>query len=123
MAEREDGGPAFGIRNWPSDKYQLSPTTLHEGHNPEDPRVLMIEEMAINQCDYCAHGYHRWRDRQSGEFVHVEEFGYDADSCEAHNTLRIAVDHGVPIYTGAELQFDEEEDEPTLAARKEGGEG
>jgi len=92
-----------------SRKDQLSKVSLHPGHEPTDPRVAMVEEMAIDQCGYCADRTHRWRDRQSGEFVHLEEFGYDANSCEAHNMLRIAVEHGVPIYTGAELEFSEDE--------------
>lgn len=45
-----------------------------------------------------------------GEFCHTDEFGYEANECEAHNTLLcIAVEHGVPIYTGLELEFDEAE--------------
>lgn len=93
----------------PADNYQLSLASLHEGHDPTDPRVWMVEEMAIDQCCYCADGDQRWRDRQSGEFCHPDEFGYEANTCEAHNTLRIAVEHGVPIYTGLELKFDEAE--------------
>lgn len=93
----------------PADRYQLSRTSLHDGHDPADPRVAMVEEMAIDQCCYCADGDQRWRDRQSGEFCHPDEFGYEANTCEAHNTLRIAVEHGVPIYTGLELEFEESE--------------
>ncbi len=91
-----------------ADRYQLSQTSLHAGHDPSDPRVAMVEAMAIDNCEWCADGVHRWRDRQSGEFVHPEEFRYEAASCEAHNLLRIAVEHGVPIYTGAELEFPED---------------
>lgn len=93
-----------------ADRYQLSKASLHPGHDPDDPRVAMVEEMAIDQCGGCAAGDHRWRDRQGGEFVHPGEFGYEASECEAHNTLRIAVDYGVPIYTGAELEFPDDED-------------
>lgn len=108
----------------PADKYQLAKSSLHEGHDPSDTRVAMVEEMAIDQCSYCADGRHRWRDRQSGEFCHEEEFGYDADSCEAHNLLRIAVDHGVPIYTGAELDFeDDAEEDSAVSQHREDGDG
>jgi hypothetical protein len=93
-----------------ANRYQLSQSSLHSGHDPSDPRVSMIEEMAIDSCASCAEGQLRWRDRQSGEFVHPDDFGYEADSCKAHNLLRIAVDHGVPIYTGADLEFPEDDD-------------
>jgi len=101
LADEPDG--------WPNNRNQLAPVSLHEGHDPTDPRVTMIEEMACDQCGYCSDGSHRWRDRKSGAFCHEEKFGYDADECEAHNILRIAVDHGVPIYTGAQLEFDDED--------------
>lgn len=96
-----------------ADRYQLSPKSLHAGHDPRDPRVAMVEAMAINDCGGCASGEHRWRDRQSGEFLHPDEFGYEASECEADNMLRIAIEHGVPIYTGAELEFPDEPDRPT----------
>ncbi len=80
----------------------------HEGHDPRDARVLMVEEMAADVCSACGHGLHRWRDRSSKEFVHVCETFSEADECEANNLLQIAINHGVPIYTGAELVFDDE---------------
>jgi hypothetical protein len=84
---------------------RLALKSQHEGHDPHDARVAMVEEMAADMCSACGHGLHRWRDRSSKQFVHVCETFDDADECEAHNLLRIAVDHGVPIYTGAELEF------------------
>lgn len=92
----------------PANRYQLSSVSLHPGHDPTDPRVAMVEEMAIDQCGWCADGDHRWRDRASGEFCHAD--AYEASECEAHNTLRIAVDYGVPLYTGAELEFPEDDE-------------
>lgn len=83
----------------------------HAGHDPADPRVLMVEDMAADQCDMCSLGLHRWRDPHTKQFVHMCETHYEADECEAHNTLRIAVDHGVPLYTGAELEFPKFDDE------------
>lgn len=84
-------------------------TSQHPGHVPDDPRVKMVEDMAADQCMLCSEGVHRWRgpDRQ---FSHVCHTNYEADECEAHNTLTIAVRHGVPIYTGAELEFPDETD-------------
>lgn len=79
----------------------------HPGHDPTDPRVLMVEDMAADQCGACGLGLHRWRDPHSKQFVHICETFDEADECEAHNTLRIAVEHGVPLYTGAELEFTE----------------
>lgn len=86
---------------------KLALKSQHEGHDPTDPRVLMVEEMAADQCSACSLGLHRWRDPHTKQFMHICETLDEADECEAHNTLRIAVDHGVPLYTGAELDFPE----------------
>lgn len=84
---------------------KLALKSQHDGHDPTDPRVSMVEAMAADQCGACSLGLHRWRDPYTKQFVHICETFNEADECEAHNTLRIAVDHGVPLYTGAELEF------------------
>lgn len=81
--------------------------SMHVGHEPENPNVLLVETLAMVQCSGCSGDMIRWRDRQSGEFVHQEQFGYDATECEADNLLNTALKIGVPIYTGAELDFPE----------------
>lgn len=88
-------------------RWQNSPRSIHVGHNPADPRVRMVEEMAADQCASCSEGVHRYR-CPDGQFAHPDDTYPEGYECEAHNTLRIAVDHGVPIYTGAELEFQEE---------------
>lgn len=93
----------------PDDRYQNSTASLHVGHDPADLRVAMVEEMAADACCYCSHGDHRWQDRQSAEFVHADDTFPEANECEASNLLRIAKQHGVPLYTGAELEFPEDE--------------
>lgn len=89
----------------PSKMDVLARKSQHDGHDPADPRVAMVEAMAADQCSACSDGVHRWQDKASGEFFHVCDTFVDADECEASNTLRIAVKHGVPLYTGAELEF------------------
>ncbi len=85
-------------------KYQRSTVSKHAGHDPADPRVAMVEDMACDQCSACSEGEHRWRG-PDGQFAHPCPTHHEADECEAHNTLRIAIAHGVPLYTGAELEF------------------
>ena len=81
----------------------------HEGHEPGNPNVLLVETLAMVQCSACSGDMLRWRDRQSGEFVHQERFGYDATECEADHLLNAALKIGVQIYTGAELEFCDDE--------------
>lgn len=119
MSKIDDGGPALplktekpkmpSLRGTPADRYHLSERSRHEGHDPADPRVWMVEEMAIDQCGACAEGIHRWFDPHRAKFVHHNDFGYKAYECDAHNTLLIAVEHDVPIYTGAELEFPDDD--------------
>lgn len=90
----------------PSKMERVAEASQHEGHDPRDERTMLVEELASRLCGYCAHGDHRWRDRDDdGVWVHTEEFGYDANECEASNVLSAAVAIGVPVYTGAELEF------------------
>lgn len=84
--------------------------SMHAGHEPADPNVLLVETLAMVQCSACSSDMIRWRDRQSGEFVHQEQFGYDATECQADHLLKTALKIGVPIYTGAELEFPEDDD-------------
>lgn len=93
----------------PPEKWQNAKTSAHAGHEPTDPRVAMVEEMAADYCMACSDGEHRWQDRQSGEFVHPDDTHPEAYDCEASNLLRIAKQHGVPLYTGAELEFPDDE--------------
>ena len=46
------------------DKAQRSPVSKHEGHNPDDPRVEVVEDLAMALCSCCSDGLLRWRDRQ-----------------------------------------------------------
>ncbi len=82
----------------------------HEGHDPTDPRVYTVESLAMVMCGYCSEGALRWRYPGSEtEWGHAEPFGYDADECEAGHMLAAAVELGIPIYTGADLEFSEDE--------------
>lgn len=81
----------------------------HPGHDPADPSVLLVETLAMVQCAYCSDGDQRWLDRLDRIFLHADN--YEAHECEANATLRAAMEIGVPIYTGAELEFPEP-DEP-----------
>ena len=89
-------------------KYQRSAVSLHADHDPNDPRVAVVEDLAMIMCSQCSGGVPRWRDRQSGEYVHDETFSDDASDCEAHNMLHSAAELDIPIYTGAELRFETE---------------
>lgn len=84
--------------------------SMHPGHDPSDPHCLLTETIAMVMCSGCSGGEMRWRDRQSDEFVHAEPFGYDAVDCDANHMLNAALKIGVPIYTGAELEFPDPED-------------
>lgn len=95
------------MRDKPTEMERVALKSQHEGHDPLDPRTLLVEDLAGKMCDYCAHGDLRWRDRDdSAVFCHNEEFGYDANECEASQLLRSAVELGVPIYTGANLDIE-----------------
>jgi hypothetical protein len=84
-------------------------TAMHPGHEPEHPSVLLVETLAMVECAWCADGDLRWRDRMDDIFVHADHF--EARECEANHLLQAATQIGVPIYTGAELEFPEP-DEP-----------
>ena len=92
---------------------------MHEGHQPDHPAALLVETLAMVMCSSCSDGQQRWVDRQSKEFVHAEPFGYGAEECDAHYVLKAALDIGVPLYTGAELKFPE--DDTAALSRGEGG--
>lgn len=94
----------------------------HEGHDPADARTVLVEELAGRMCDYCAHGDRRWMDRDGDGFWHADEFEYDASECEASRMLEAARAIGVPIYTGAELKFCDEDGAPCLLPVDGGGE-
>lgn len=95
----------------PSKMEKIALSSQHDGHDPHDARTKLVEEMASHVCDYCAHGDHRWRDRDDSHvWLHEEQFGYSATECEASHMLSAAVAIGVPIYTGAELQFPTDSD-------------
>ena len=89
-------------------KHQRSAVSLHADHDPNDPRVAVVEDLAMMMCSRCSNGDHRWQDPQSGEYVHAEPFDLEACDCEAHTMLHSAVKIGIPIYTGAELEFEAE---------------
>lgn len=91
----------------PSEMDVKNRISRHRGHDPSDPRVKLIEELAGDRCGYCAEGRLRWQ-CPSGMFAHACPTHHEADECEAHNILVIAMRHGVPIYTGADLEFPEE---------------
>ena len=88
--------------------------SMHDDHDPADPAALLVETLAMVECAYCSDGDLRWLDRVDQIFVHQEEFGYEAVECEANHMLKAARKIGVPIYTGAELEFPEP-DEPANA--------
>ncbi len=96
-----------GYQDTPAGRHQRSKVSLHEGHDPIDPRVAMVEDMACDLCCECSNGALRWQDRYSKSFFHPDDLGYEATTCEASNLLRTALTHGSPIYTGAELEFEE----------------
>ena len=90
----------------PSEMEVIARKSQHEGHDPTDPRTVLVEDLAAKICDYCAHGDLRWRDPDdTAVFAHNEEFGCDAHECDASHLLRAAVELGVPIYTGANLEI------------------
>ena len=91
------------------DKAQRSPTSLHEGHNPDDPRVAVIEDLAMVMCSCCSEGLTRFRHPQcKSEWVHCDPHEVEGVECDAASMLTAAVDLGVPIYLGAELEFEPE---------------
>lgn len=99
------------ISEKPTDMERMALKSQHEGHDPTDPRTVLVEDLASHMCGYCAAGEHRWRDREDdGIWCHQEPFGYDANECECSSLLNAAIEAGVPIYTGAELHFDVDED-------------
>lgn len=87
-------------------RYQHVPNVpMHEGHNPFDPRVFVVEDLAMVQCAYCGDGRMRWRDHNSPEWCHQPEWGDEAEECDANSMLNSALELGIPIYTGSELEF------------------
>lgn len=80
--------------------------SAHEGHDPNDPRVYTVESLAMVMCGYCSAGELRWR-TDAGEWCHSD--AYEATDCEALMVLDAALTLGIPIYTGAELDFGEPE--------------
>lgn len=91
------------------DKAQRSPVSKHEGHNPDDPRVEVVEDLAMVLCSCCSDGLLRWRDRQcKSDWAHHDPFEIEGVECDAASMLTAAVELGIPIYTGAELEFETE---------------
>lgn len=87
---------------------QRSPVSLHDGHNPNDPRVVVVEDLAMVMCSCCSDGELRWRDRDCPSvFWHSDITDVEGSECEAARMLDAACDLGVPIYTGAELEFED----------------
>jgi nucleoside phosphorylase len=80
---------------------------MHEGHVPDDPRTLLVEEMAMIMCGHCSEGRLRWLSHDYKEWCHNDDFGREATECEADAMLDAAKAAGVPLYTGAELEFDQ----------------
>ncbi|MEQ1517540.1 MAG: hypothetical protein ABL931_13740 [Usitatibacteraceae bacterium] len=92
------------------DKAQRSPVSKHEGHNPDDPRVAVIEDLAMVMCSCCSEGLLRWREPMcKSEWCHSDPHEREGVECEASAMLAAAVELGVPIYTGADLQFGDED--------------
>ncbi len=90
----------------PTEMEVVARQSRHEGHEPTDHRTVLVEDLAMHICDYCAHGALRWRDPDDpAVWCHNEEFGYDARECEASYMLNAAIKVGVPIYTGADLEI------------------
>lgn len=81
--------------------------SAHPGHVPDDPRTLLIEEIAMIMCPLCSDGQLRWQDRHDESFCHADDTHDEAVDCEATFMLQAARDADVPIYTGAELEFDQ----------------
>ena len=62
-------------------------------------------------CGACSLGEdHRWQDRADKEFYHADPHVFEDYDCEASRTLRAALDLGIPIYTGAQLEFSSADD-------------
>lgn len=80
---------------------------MHEGHDPADPSALLVETLAMVLCSYCSGGSLRWRDRTDDIFCHQEDFSDEGVECEASRMLKAALQIGVPIYAGSELEFPE----------------
>ena len=92
------------------DKAQRSPVSKHEGHNPDDPRVEVIEDLAMVMCSCCSEGLLRFRDPQCmSDWAHSDPFESEGVECEAASMLTAAVDLGIPIYTGSDLSFEAED--------------
>lgn len=101
-------GQQMGEDDDVSAHYQRSATSKHEGHNPSDPRVAVIEDLAQVMCSGCSAGEHRWRAHDcDSEWSHLDRYDpYEGQECEASAMLTAAVALGIPIYTGAELEFE-----------------
>jgi len=91
------------------DKAQRSPVSKHDGHNPDDPRVETVEDLAMVMCSLCSEGLVRFcaPDCKS-EWSHCDPHEIEGLECEAASMLTAAVALGVPIYTGADLEFETE---------------
>jgi hypothetical protein len=88
------------------DKGQRSPVGKHEGHDPDDPRLAVVEDLAMVMCSCCSEGLLRWRNPDcKSEWSHSDPYQTEGVECEASELLSAAVTLGVPIYTGAELDF------------------
>jgi hypothetical protein len=88
------------------DKAQRSPVSKHEGHDPTDPRVEVVEDLAMVMCSCCSEGLLRFRNPEChSEWCHSDPYETEGVECEAETMLTAAVTLGVPIYTGADLEF------------------
>ena len=83
---------------------------MHPGHDPRDPRVVVVEELAMVMCSACSDEALRWRNREcDSEWVHHDSVSpYEGEECEASAVLTAAIKLGIPLYTGAELDFPED---------------
>lgn len=90
----------------PSKMGVLLSKSQHEGHDPSDPRVGTVEDLAMMMCGACSGGDdHRWQDRDDEAFYHADPYVMEGYDCEASTMLQAALGLGIPIYTGAELDF------------------
>ena len=90
---------------------QTSKVSQCVGHNPHDPRVQVIEDLAMVMCSACSDDELRWRNPEcDSEWVHHDDVSpYEGQECEASAMLTAAMTLGIPLYTGADLEFAEPE--------------
>lgn len=70
-----------------------------------------VEAIAAVICDLCSAKKLRWKDRRYGDFCHqAEPHDTEATDCDADAVLEAALKLGIPIDTGAQLNFPEQAD-------------